>query len=434
MRPRTPRANSMRSVTSSRSHRVAVPSRARAGSAASRATTRIGFPPRPRRPPTTESAAWSATSATAVPCRRRRGRHGGKARTASRATCLDSPSRTLRTPRRPTTASSAAPPGSISRPARTPTGQPVPIPLRDYHWGIMDRAGAAGRHSRHGGCPGLGGPTPGGLASKHAKVAATLAIAGLLDGGRSASVPTTCRPALRSGWPSRSWAVATRRFAPSTRSSASSRIMNWPSVPRVACWAASTDWTRRGRCCEGRSRSIPGDRIIAWPWPRSAMRPVTGPACIAACREAIRLDPNLLEARSILIEGYCGPDDRDEGRRRIPDAAPLLSRQPRDLGAMVRGPEESSGRTVRDRPAHSRRRCTPGRPGRNPPGAGCGRGRIPAAYRSHGTAPRGCSRHTRPPGLVGSPLRAKATGRTNPDNWSDQDQRMPFQESQTLAS
>ena len=53
------------------------------------------------------------------------------------------------------------PPGSISRPARTPTGQPVPIPLRDYHWGIMDRAGAAGRHSRHGGCPGLAGPPPG---------------------------------------------------------------------------------------------------------------------------------------------------------------------------------------------------------------------------------------------------------------------------------
>ena len=57
-------------------------------------------------------------------------------------------------------------------------------------------------------------------------------------------------------------------------------------------------------CCEGRSRSTLGARIIGWPWPGSACRPATGPGPSRLAVEAIRLNPDLVEARSLLVECY----------------------------------------------------------------------------------------------------------------------------------
>ena len=65
------------------------------------------------------------------------------------------------------------------------------------------------------------------------------------------------------------------------------------------------------------------------------------PGAVAACREAIRLNPELFEARSLLVQGYLRLRRAGEGRRRVPDPARLLPRRPRGLAAMVRAAEAS---------------------------------------------------------------------------------------------
>ena len=63
------------------------------------------------------------------------------------------------------------------------------------------------------------------------------------------------------------------------------------------------------------------------------------PGAVAACREAIRLNPELFEARSLLIQSYLRSHESRQGRRRVPDPASLLPRQPRGLAAVVRAAE-----------------------------------------------------------------------------------------------
>ena len=68
------------------------------------------------------------------------------------------------------------------------------------------------------------------------------------------------------------------------------------------------------------------------------------PGAVAACREAIRLNPELFEARSLLDPVLPVVQPAREGRRRVPDPAPFLPRQPRGLAAVVRAAEAGAAR------------------------------------------------------------------------------------------
>ena len=63
------------------------------------------------------------------------------------------------------------------------------------------------------------------------------------------------------------------------------------------------------------------------------------PGVVAACREAIRLNPELIEARSLLVRGLPGLRRAGEGRRRVPDPAQVRPPESRPLAATVRAAE-----------------------------------------------------------------------------------------------
>ena len=98
------------------------------------------------------------------------------------------------------------------------------------------------------------------------------------------------------------------------------------------------------------ARSALQKAIAVNPWP-SDYRLALASACyqsgdwpgaVAACREAIRLNPELFEARSLLVQCYLRSREPEQGRRRVPGPAPLLPRQPRGLAAVVPRAETDS--------------------------------------------------------------------------------------------
>ena len=165
-------------------------------------------------------------------------------------------------------------PDSVQERPRGAPGQPGEIPLLDYHWGLMTAeerqdasrdlgVASAWIAQRMAAAPSWPGP-PRHRPSRCSK-------------RPSATVPTTCPPAIRSESPWRFWDVGRRRFASLKGSFVSIRLTSWPSGIPVDCWPASNGPTWLARCCRRRSRSIPGGRIIAWCWLRSAPRPGIGP-------------------------------------------------------------------------------------------------------------------------------------------------------------
>ena len=179
----------------------------------------------------------------------------------------------------------------------------------DYHWGLMteeERRDAA----RDLGVA-LGWAARSLKASPRlARVAATQALP--FSRRPSATVPTTCPPANPWGTPWRSWTVPRTRSAPSKRSSASNPAENWPSVRPAALLAR----LQRPEL----ARSALQKTIAVNPW-RSDYRLALARACyqagdwpgaVAACREAIRLNPELFEARSLLVQCYLRSHEPDK--------------------------------------------------------------------------------------------------------------------------
>ena len=60
------------------------------------------------------------------------------------------------------------------------------------------------------------------------------------------------------------------------------------------------------------------------------------PGAIAACQEAIRLNPELIEARSLLVQCYLHSHEPGKADAEFRTLVQVLPRQPRDLAAMVR--------------------------------------------------------------------------------------------------
>ena len=101
-----------------------------------------------------------------------------------------------------------------------------------------------------------------------------------------------------------SWADCRRRSAPTKRSSASNRGASRPSLTSLAPWPASSG--------PNLARAALQEAIDVSPWRsdyRLALARICAqagdwPGAVAACREAIRLNPDLLEARSLLVQCY----------------------------------------------------------------------------------------------------------------------------------
>ncbi len=294
--------------------------------AASRATTRTACRRPPPRPSTIAADAWSATSSGAVRCRRPSGGRGGRARTASPATCRARPSRT--SPTRVTTDHRIPRVRRRTRPeARSPAGgaraarrvRPSGLSL-----GPDDRGGTAGGRARPGRGPGAGGARR--CAPRRNWPASPRRRPSPCSRRRSATVPTTCLPANPSATPWGCWTDWRRRIAPTKRSSASNRAASRPSLTSLVRWPASDGPTWRPR----------------------------------ALREAIAVNPWRSDYRLALARYLRPGGGLARGGRGLPRGDPAQPRAVR--GPVAAGPVLSALRRACGRPTPSSAPCSASTP------------------------------------------------------------------------
>ena len=121
----------------------------------------------------------------------------------------------------------------------------------------------------------------------------------------------------------------------------------WPRIGplfvRPLAHASPADRPRPLAVCQKPIAVNPWLRIIAWRWPAPAPRRRLAGA-VAACREAIRLNPELSEARSLLVQCYLRVHELDKADTEFqicsastPPAAKSGSNGTRDRSGRCRG-------------------------------------------------------------------------------------------------
>ena len=223
---------------------------------------------------------------------------------------------------------------------RAAPGLPGEVRPAGISLGSDDRGGTAGSRARPGRGPGAGGPDA--ASPRPNWPVSPRRRPSRCSRRRSATVPTTCVPANPSGTPWGCWTVWRRRATPTKRSSASNRAASRPSLISLVRWRASDGPTWRSRHCERRSPSTPGGRIIAWRWPEFCSQAGDWPGAVAACREAIRINPELYEARSLLVQCYLSsgaPEKADAEFRILLQFYPAQPRRLAEDGTNAKGGE-----------------------------------------------------------------------------------------------
>ena len=182
--------------------------------------------------------------------------------------------------------------------------------------GADDRGGTAGGRARPRRGPGNGGPplarTPNWRNSRRARRFPC-------SRRPSATIPTTCPPANHSATSWGSWAV------PRTRSAHFERILR---IQPGREWTLSySALALKGLQRFDLARAALQKTIAVNPW-RSDYRLGLARVCsqagdwagaVAACREAIRLNPDLVEARSLLVQCYLQSREPDKADAELQD-------------------------------------------------------------------------------------------------------------------
>jgi tetratricopeptide (TPR) repeat protein len=192
--------------------------------------------------------------------------------------------------------------GSVSEGPRVAPGQPADVPLMDYHWGLMTRAEQQDAERDRGVALSLASRTMSAAAPPLAKAAARQAVP-LLEAavrdrpddlrareslGYALSTLERREEALRAYQevlrfdPDREMTLrATGRVLADLRQPAAARVALQRSIA-VDPWRSDYHLALAEVCAQA------GD------WP----------GAVSACREAIRLNPERLESRSLLVQGY----------------------------------------------------------------------------------------------------------------------------------
>ena len=243
-------------------------------------------------------------------------------------------------------------PGSVPEGPRDAPGQPGGDPPDGLPLGADDRGGAAGRRARPGRGPGLGCPIAERLAPSWR--GSPRPRPSPCSRRPSATVPTTCPPANRSGHalgildrPEE----ALRAFEEVLRIEPG-RELTLRSSGRAAGPPATARPRARGAAKDDRGQPL-----------ALGLSPGVGPGLLpgrglARSRRGLpRGDP----AQPRAVRGAVAPGPvlpavprAREGRRRVPDLAPLLPRQPRGLAAVVSKPETGGATAVPTPPQGAR--------------------------------------------------------------------------------